>query len=336
MASRCTLPIPAFALTLDPSGRRAHWLAQAERHGLDLQLERAVGPAELPANVLQQLEGLNNATLQKARKGLGIWASNRRFLAAVAARNATPALYIEDDAELKPGFCEHTAAALRALRARALPWDTLFVGHCAEANQVQKCSRIATSTKAPLWLSKGRAPMCTHAYIASPRGAARTHALLAGWPHDYAREILRTARPGWEKLGVSTRRRPTKRPVDQLHDVAVAKFISRGQLKAWVMWPQASLQPWMKHPENAVAFGTADLAVPPLCRWNSTVLGNQSVSTLARGELSARTIAACAGNRSRLPARDRHRCDAIVNQIVLDANRAAEYYTNCRARARDR
>ena len=78
------------------------------------------------------------------------------------------------------------------------------------------------------------------------------------------------------------------------------------------MWPQASLQPWMKHPENAVAFGTADLAVPPLCRWNSTVLGNQSVSTLARGELSARTIAACAGNRSRLPQRDRHRCDAIV------------------------
>ena len=320
MPSRCTVPIPAFALTLDPSGRQAHWLSQAERHGLDLQLERAVGPAELPAHVpasvLQQLEGLNNATLQKARKGLGIWASNRRFLAAVAARNATPALYIEDDAELKPSFCEHTAAALRALRARALPWDTLFVGHCAEANQVQKCSRIATSTKAPLWLSKGRAPMCTHAYIASPRGAARALSLLASWPHDYANAILRTARPGWEKPGVSTRKRPTKRPVDQDHDVAVAKFISRGQLKAWVMWPQASLQPWMKHPENAVAFGTADLAVPPLCRWNSTVLGNQSVSTLARGELSARTIAACAGNRSRLPQRDRHRCDAIVAPIT--------------------
>ena len=110
MPSRCTVPIPAFALTLDPSGRQAHWLSQAERHGLDLQLERAVGPAELPAHVpasvLQQLDGLNNATLQKARKGLGIWASNRRFLAAVAARNATPALYIEDDAELKPSFCE--------------------------------------------------------------------------------------------------------------------------------------------------------------------------------------------------------------------------------------
>ena len=64
MPSRCTLPIPAFALTLDPDGRRDHWLAQADRHGLDLQLERAVGPAELPANVpasvLQQLEGLNN------------------------------------------------------------------------------------------------------------------------------------------------------------------------------------------------------------------------------------------------------------------------------------
>ena len=45
-----------------------------------------------------------------------MWASNRRFLADVAARNATPALFIEDDAELKPSFCEHTAAALRALR----------------------------------------------------------------------------------------------------------------------------------------------------------------------------------------------------------------------------
>ena len=43
MPSRCTVPIPAFALTLDPSGRQAHWLSQAERHGLDLQLERAVG-----------------------------------------------------------------------------------------------------------------------------------------------------------------------------------------------------------------------------------------------------------------------------------------------------
>ena len=124
MPSRCSLHIPAFVQTLDPSGRRAHWLSQAERHGLDLQLERAVGPAELPAHVpasvLQQLEGLNNATLKKARKVLGIWASNRRFLAAVAARNATPALYIEDDAELKPSFCEHTAAALRALSAKAI------------------------------------------------------------------------------------------------------------------------------------------------------------------------------------------------------------------------
>ena len=51
MPSRCSLPIPAFVQTLDPSGRRAHWLSQAERHGLDLQLERAVGPAELPAHV---------------------------------------------------------------------------------------------------------------------------------------------------------------------------------------------------------------------------------------------------------------------------------------------
>ena len=62
MPSRCTVPIPAFALTLDPSGRQAHWLSQAERHGLDLQLERAVGPAELPAHVpasvLQQLGAL--------------------------------------------------------------------------------------------------------------------------------------------------------------------------------------------------------------------------------------------------------------------------------------
>ena len=97
--ARCALPIPSFALTLDPSGRRAHWLSQAERHGLDLQLELSVGPAELgahvPASVLQQLEGLNNATLQTARKKLVMWASNRRFLADVAARNSsTPALFI--------------------------------------------------------------------------------------------------------------------------------------------------------------------------------------------------------------------------------------------------
>ena len=53
-------------------------------------------PAQVPASVLQQLEGLNNATLQTARKKLVMWASNRQFLADVAARNATPALFIED------------------------------------------------------------------------------------------------------------------------------------------------------------------------------------------------------------------------------------------------
>ena len=273
MAS-CQLPIPVRAQTLHPSGRRVHWHSQAEKHGFrTFSIEPAVGPTELtqhvPAGVLRSLaDTLAPAALKQAHKNLGIWATNRRFLASVAAGNAT--LFLEDDAILRPGMCGRTTEALHALQSSPRPsWDLLLLGHCGES-RVPNCSRISSRTGKGLWLSRGIYPMCTHAYVASPRGASRLHGLLARWPHSYAEAVLRTARAGWELAGVSTKRRPAKRPVDDAHDVLVAKLVLAGQMDAYLMWPQAALQPWMLAPPTSIARGTADMALPLQCKLQSS------------------------------------------------------------------
>ena len=267
----CRLPLPARVLSLDPSARSRHWLSQGDQHGLNLQIESAVGPAELaehvPSKVLRQLEALLvPEALKQARKGLGIWATNHRFLASVANSNATT-LFLEDDTLLTPSFCTHTTRALRTIAS--LPtWDLLLPGHCGGVRD-RNCSRIlGTTSNFPLYVTRGLYPMCTHAYIVSPRGAARMHALLTGWPQAYAASVLRTAKPGWETTGVPRGRRPTKRPVDDMHDVAVAKLVFTGQLEAYPMWPQAALQPWMvsRPHKGGLALGTADRGVPSVCK----------------------------------------------------------------------
>ena len=142
----CQLAIPARAQTLDPGGRREHWRLLAEQHGLrSLVVERAVGPAELwqyvPAGVLHSLNAtLVPKALKQAHKMLGIWATNLRFLASVAASNAT-AIFIEDDASLQPSFCAGTTAALRHLRSSSPSWTLLFLGHCG-GTRVRNCTRI--------------------------------------------------------------------------------------------------------------------------------------------------------------------------------------------------
>lgn len=91
--------------------------------------------------------------------------------------------------------------------------------------------------------------------------------MLDRWPTAYADRILRTAKPGWELPGVAKRPRPTKRPVDEAHDVAMAKLVDAGKVTGtYLMWPQAALQPWMVRPRSNVARGTADLALPRVCR----------------------------------------------------------------------
>ena len=232
--SACQLAMPARAQALDARGRRDHWRSLAQQHGLpSLVLEPAVGPAELPqhvpASVLQSLNAtLLPGALKICAKFLGMWATNQRFLAAFAATtrpNAT-AIFFEDDAILQPSFCADTMAALRALQSSSPSWHLLALlpGHCG-GTRVRNCTRIASSREegqARLWLSSGGYPMCTHAYVVSALGASRLHSLLAGWPRRYAEKVLRNARPGWEKAGVASSKRPTKRPVDIGHDVLVA------------------------------------------------------------------------------------------------------------------
>ena len=167
----CELP-NIFVPTLEPWSRRAHWLAQGRKHGLELHIQKAVGPAALPEHVsrtlLRRLEArLSPLALQQARKMLGIWATHHRFLAV--NRNST-ALLLEDDAILTDSFCESTRHALRALPA---DWDMLFVGHCAESVPgIRNCTRLADS----LWLSRGAYPMCTHVRLSVSSNPTRA------WP----------------------------------------------------------------------------------------------------------------------------------------------------------
>ena len=169
--------------------RQASPLALAGRAARSRSAARApsVGPAELPAHVpasvLQQLDGLSNATLQKARKGLGIWASNRRFLAAVAARNATPALYIEDDAELKPALASASTQRRMGMRAqrcrrcgpercRGTPSSSATARSGTRPTTGAKLLSDRDEHKAPLWLSKGRA-QCARTPTSRVRAARR-------------------------------------------------------------------------------------------------------------------------------------------------------------------
>ena len=275
--------MPTFVKTLDPDGRRPHWRTQGATHGFlhDLTIDQAVGPSALPAHVpegvLQTLDGahLLPATMTKARKLLGLWATSRQFYATVLAAGRA-ALLLEDDAILTPHFCESTSRALKALPAT---WDLLLLGHCAESyRHIRSCSMVAPHhpSDTPMFLTLGAYPMCTHAYVLSERGAGRLHALLAEWPDAYTKEVLRTAKAGWETNGTAKRLRPTKRPVDDAHDVAIAKLVAARQVEAYLVWPQTAVQWWMldSHLVNTtgrksdvkLARHTSDLIDPPICR----------------------------------------------------------------------
>lgn len=312
--SSCTVPLPTFVLTLVPSGRCSHWLGQAAQSGFskDLRVEQAVGPTSLaahgvPTGVLAELEAkLVPDARRRATKALGIWASHRRVLEAVRASDR-PALVLEDDAVLRENFCSRMVAAMQGVPPA---WDLLFLGHCAESiPSIRQCASMRTPAHTPrvdgltaadgprtvgngrdrmtltarrgrappLWLSCGTYPMCTHAYVVSPRGAAKLHELLASWPRAYAGEVLRTARPGWETMGAASSRRPPKRPVDIMHDVAVAKLVASGKVTAVLAWPQLVLQPWMLNASGAGALArfTNDMTVPRIClRGNATALSS--------------------------------------------------------------
>ena len=101
--------------------------------------------------------------LKQARKGLGIWATNHRFLASVANSNATT-LFLEDDTLLTPSFCTHTTRALRTIAS--LPtWDLLLPGHCGGVRD-RNCSRIlGTNQQFPTVRDTGTLPhvhTCVH------------------------------------------------------------------------------------------------------------------------------------------------------------------------------
>ena len=277
MPLRCGLTVPAHLHTMNPSVRRVVWREKASEYGVDnLHITRGIRAsselaAHVPSAVLRKLNqsSLLPPTVRHAQKHLAHWANSRRFHSSVVAANSS-AMFLEDDAILLPGFC---ASATRALRALAeSTWGLLFLGHCAESIAHIRSCQVLEPEPAFMngthdaWLSRGVYPMCGHAFIASPRGSAKWLAHMMSWPGEYTDRVLDTAVPGWETAGVSRRRRPEKRPVDDGVDVAVAKLVHAGNLEAYLAWPQTSLQPWMtKRTAGAIARGTSDMILPRVC-----------------------------------------------------------------------
>ena len=224
---RCTLNNPAIAITMDPSSRYGVWHATASRHGIqDLRLTTGILPSELPSYVPHAvLRKLNESsllppTLRQARKHLALWCLAVRFHSGVVAANQSW-IFLEDDARLQPGFCGSVTRILRALPSLASGWDWILFGHCAESvGAIRQCQRVAPDPALErgtrrLWLTKGVYPMCGHALIVSPRGAARWLQFMQDWPEKYVERVLQTAVRGWELPGTARRRRPEKRPVDE-------------------------------------------------------------------------------------------------------------------------
>ena len=254
----CTFPLPTVAVSMNASTEHAYsWRYVAATRGVDaFQMRRGVDssdertmatfiPLELRHSILRLTADLRKIVYRK----ISNWAVTRSLCADVirgkfSARGhpSGAVLKLEDDAQFLPDFCGASTRVLEALPSRG-DWDILYLGHCAEAtHRVRSCRRIQGGPRGHEFVSKGKKPMCTHAYAITRRGARRIYDLLEGWPSVYLERVLAAAEPGKGFPGNNTPRMFWQ--VDWGHDFELAHLIKRNELDAFLAWPPTVVQPW--------------------------------------------------------------------------------------------
>ena len=276
-ANQCAFPLPVVAVSMNSSGAHANrWRDAAAARGIaSLHMWRGVDGGDdkvmakfLPDEALRYIQRLSPRTRHVVRKKISNWAVTRSFCASVArgafgrvAHSSGAVLKLEDDAQLASDFCEASSRVLDALPARG-DWDMLYLGHCAEAtHRVRSCRGVRGPSGQTVFVSKGKKPMCTHAYAVTPRGAARVYKFLEDWPAAYLGRIANATEPSEASAGASR----AFWEVDRGHDFDLAHSIKRSEIDAFLAWPPTATQSWQVSPVLE-SLRPAPSTLPRACR----------------------------------------------------------------------